>query len=143
MADVASAVRSFLLNNTGTAITSLTSTRIYPDDLPQGAQLPAIVYNKISTNHEHVTAGGWGLAGFATCRLEMECFSSTRAQANSLADLLKNNIIGSLRGVYGGINFFDATVGAGQRTFVEQPTDASDEKRYVSVVEFLISFYDA
>lgn len=143
MADVASAVRTFILNNTGASITDLVATRIYPDDLPQGAQLPAIVYNKISTNHEHVTAGGWGLAGFATCRLEMECFSATRSQANNLAELLKRAIIGSLRGVYGGINFFDASVGAGQRTFVEQPTDGSDERRYVTAIEFLISFYDA
>lgn len=141
MADVASAVRTYLL--TKSAITDLVSTRIYPDDLPQAAQMPAIVYNKISTNHEHVTGNSWGLAGFAMCRLEFECFSSTRSQANNLADLLKSNIIGSLRGVYGGINFFDATVGAGQRTFVEQPTDGSDERRYVSVIEFMISFYDA
>jgi len=143
MADVASALRTFILNNTGSSITNLVATRIYPDDLPQGAQLPAIVYNKISTTHEHVTAGGWGLAGMAVCRVELECFSATRAQANNLADLLKTNIIGSLRGVYGGINFFDATMGAGQRTIVETPTNGSDERRYVSVIEFLISYYDA
>lgn len=140
MADIASAVRTYLL--TKSAITDLVSTRIYPDDLPQGATLPAIVYNKISTNHEHVVAGGWGLAGMANCRLEMECFSSTRSQANSLADLIKNNTIGQLRGVYGGVNVFDATMGAGQRTFVDQPTDGSDERRYCSVIELMISFYD-
>lgn len=143
MADVASAVRSYLLNNTGTTLTSIIGDRIYPDAIPQGEVRTSIVYNKISTTHEHVTGSSWGLAGMASCRLEFECYASTRSAANNLADVLKRSIIGSLRGVYAGINFFDVMIGSGQRTFVDPPTDGSDERRYVTSIEFMVSYFDS
>jgi hypothetical protein len=149
MADVASGFRSFLVNNTGTNITSIVGAgalaRIIPDDLPQDIQLPCVIYSKISTNHEHVIGSDWGRGGMATCRLELECYASTRSASSSLADTIMDCVCGPLyrlRGVYGGVNFLDVMVGQGARTFNDTPTDGSDERRYVTVVEFMVSYLD-
>lgn len=42
-------LRAYLLTQTG--VTDLVSTRIYPNRLPDGPTLPAVVYQRISTNH--------------------------------------------------------------------------------------------
>lgn len=150
MADVASAFRSYLINNTGSAITSLigsgANARFFPDDLPQDSGMPAAVYSKISTRHEHSIGSDWGRCGFAVCRLEVECYALTKSQSSTLADTIMDYVCGPtqrLRGVYGGINFLDVMVGDGARTFNDSPTDGSDERRYVTVIEFMLSFLDS
>lgn len=147
------ALRSYLLNNTGTAITSIigsgTSAKFYPDELPQNCGLPACAYSVITTRNEHhISTGGtadWGRCGFATSRVEIECYASTRSGSQSLADTIMDYVAGPtarLRGVYGGVNIYDCTVATGPRTYTEPATDGGDDRRYVTVIEFSVSFSD-
>lgn len=154
MSSPAVALRTYLLNNTGTAVTSLigvgTAARFYPDDLPQNCEMPACTYMTMTTRNEHCisvgTVADWGRAGFATARIEIECFASTRAGSQTLADTLMDYVTGPsqrLRGVYGGVNVFDVAIGTGPRTYSETATDGGDDRRYVTVIEFSVSFSDA
>lgn len=147
MADVASAFRSYILSQS--AITSLigsgATARMYPDDMPQDCQLPACTYSKISVRHEHTIGQNWGRSGFAACRLEIECYAVSRSQSSDIVDTIMDYVCGPtgrLRGVYGGVNFLDVMVGDGARTYAVAPTDGSDERWYVTVVEFMLSYFD-
>lgn len=147
MADVASGFRTYLLAQS--AITNLigsgASARFYPDELPQGCTMPACTYSKISVRHEHVIGSDWGRSGFAACRLEIECYALTRSQSSDIADTIMDYVcgpLGRLRGVYGNINFLDVMVGDGARTYADSPTDGSDDRRYVTVIEFMVNYFD-
>jgi hypothetical protein len=148
------ALRTYLLNNTGSAITGLigsgTSARFYPDELPQNAQIPACTYTTITTRNEHVisTVGtaDWGRCGFGVARIEVECFSNTRTGSLSLADAIMDYVCGPtqrLRGVYGGVNILDCMIATGPRTYTEPDTAGGDDRRYVTVIEFSVSYHDA
>jgi hypothetical protein len=147
-------LRTYLLNNTGTAITGLigsgTSARFYPDELPQNCVIPACTYTTISTRNEHsISTGGtgdWGRSGFASARIEIECFADTRTGSLNLADTIMDYVCGPtqrLRGVYGGCNILDCMIATGPRTYTEPDTAGGDDRRYVTVIEFSVSFYDA
>jgi hypothetical protein len=152
MADPAHGLRSFLLNNIGTALTSLVgsgaSARVFPEDLPQGATLPAITYTTISDTPEHSigsNGSNFGRCGFSRARIEFEVYSQTASQSRNIARTIEANLSGptnSLRGVYGGVNFFDCMIDMGARTQAEAPTDGSDERRYVTSVEVIVSYFD-
>ncbi len=149
----AAAMRTYLLNNTGTAITSLigsgTAARFYPDELAQNCDLPACTYMTMTTRNEHIISSGgtadWGRGGFGVARIEIECYGNTRSQSQTLADTILDYTAGPtqrLRGVYGGVNIFDCMVSSGPRTSTELATDGGDDRRYLTVLEFLVSFYD-
>jgi len=152
MADPALGLRSFLVNNTGTNITSLVgsgaSARILPEDLPQNATMPAITFTTISDTPDHTIGSNgsdFGRCGFARARIELEVYSRTASQSRQLARTVESCLSGPLyrlRGVYGGVNFLDVMVDMGARTRAEQPTDGSDERRYVTSVEFMVSYLD-
>lgn len=154
MSNPSTALRSYLLNNCGSAITSLigsgTSARFYPEELPQNCQIPACTYETVTTRNEHFISEGsssnWGRAGFATSRVAIDCYGGTRTASQNLADTILDYVSGPtqrLRGVYGGINVFDAMVATGPRTYSEPATDGGDDRRYVTVIEFSISYFDA
>lgn len=154
MSNPSTALRSYLLNNTGTNITSFvgsgTAARFYPDELPQNCQTPACTYATVTTQNEHViSAGGsadWGRCGFATSRVEIECYASTRTASQNVADAILDYACGPtqrLRGVYAGTNVLDCVISSGPRTYTEPATDGGDDRRYVTVVELNISFFDA
>lgn len=72
---------------TGTAgITAVIGTRMYPSIIPQGATLPAITYQRISTveftSHD-------GPSGLVRARYEIIAWAETNAAALSLAALVR------------------------------------------------------
>lgn len=149
MADPAFGVRSYLLTATSTAITSLigsgTSARFYPDDLPQGATMPAVAYETISDIPDHCIGAEWGRNGFSKARIALDCYASTSTASRNLARTIMAYLsgpTGRLRGVYGGVNFFDAAIDSSARTEAETPTDGSDARRYVTTIDVLVSYYD-
>ena len=60
MADVATAIRKYLLSKT--AITSIISTRLYPGVLPTNPTLPAVTMQIVEQQHESHLAGASGIA---------------------------------------------------------------------------------
>lgn len=135
MADVAFAVRAFLLSKT--AVTDAVGQRIYTDQLPEKATLPAIVMFKRYTNHEHQLSD---LAGLATCYIQFECYASTRTVANQNADIILDSGIMTQKGTYSSVDIRGVRVSIGQSNEVIVPSDGSDERHYVTVIELEIDY---
>ena len=64
------------------------SARIYPLLMPQGGALPAVTYQRISTPRID-TASLLGNNARVRCRMQVDCWASTFAQAKALADAVR------------------------------------------------------
>ncbi len=62
------------------------TARIYPFNLPQGAKLPALTYNKISSvSDRHLT----GRSGLARARVQVDCYGETPAAVKELKEAVR------------------------------------------------------
>ena len=140
-ADVGAAVRTFVIaqSSVNTLIGSGASARMYPDMLPQGSSLPAIAYWRVSTIHDQYLGR---LSGMAAARIQFDCFASTRAGANALAEALKDCGLMNMRGVYSGCMIHAVELDSGQRHYIDAPSDGSDEHRYVSSQDFIFHYQE-
>ena len=137
MADIGTAIRQYLVSNA--TVSGLVSTRIYPDDLPQNCTLPAITYYRVSTEHYGDITGT--KTGLAVARLQIDCFATTRAGANALAEAVrKSGVLDLGHTTTNGVDIGSVVLDDGQRHFVEPPTDGNHEKRYVTSQDFAITF---
>ena len=140
MADLGTAVRTYLYANAG--VFALTSTRIYPDVLPQGYSVAsggALTYTIISTVHDHMLNG---LAGIARSRIEFAAFAGTRAAANALAEAVRASGLVGTTGTVGGVFFESVMIADGVQTLDERPTDGSQEHRYITIFDYLIAYQE-
>lgn len=135
MADIAIGVRKFLLSKT--VVTDLVSQRIETDALKQSATLPAIAMSKLYTQHDHELSN---LTGLAHCRIQFECFASTRMVANSLAEAIRTSGIVAFKGETNGVDIRGVRVEEGMSYQDDPPTDGSDKRRYVSVIDLMVDF---
>lgn len=118
--------------STHAGLIALTSTRIYPDDLPQSPTYPAVVFNMISGPRVHAMGSDPGLT---YPRYEFTCWGSTKASARAVA----LQVIAALQDYTGTMG------GAGgvtiQRIFLEDESDGEADpmlNRYSRIVEFII-----
>lgn len=72
-------------------LTALVSTRIFPDAIPEGDALPAVVYQRASTAPV-TTIGGVTLA--EDVRFAITAWAATRASAESVSDQVAAAIAG-------------------------------------------------
>jgi hypothetical protein len=135
MADVADSLRSYLVANAG--VLALVSTRIYPDIVPQNATLPAVAISKISTRHDHTLSN---FAGLAHCRLQIDCYSVTRLQANSVAEAVRASGIVGVKGSTHGTDIRGARMEDGERYEIDYSNEASDDHRYVTSFDLVIDY---
>jgi hypothetical protein len=136
MADLGKAVRAYLLSKVG--ITDLVgTTRIYTDQLPQQATLPAIVMNQLFTTHEHALSD---FAGLAHARLQFECYAATRLVANSMAEAIRSSGIITQKGSTSGVDIRGVRVEEGLSFKDDAPTDGGADHRYVSVIDLVIDY---
>lgn len=135
MADVAIALRSFLLSKT--AVTDIISQRLYTDELPQSATIPAVVMSKLYTVHDHALSD---FAGLAHSRIQCECYAATRIAANALAEALRGSGIITQKGTVSDVDIRGARIEEGMSYKTDPPTDGSADSRYVSVLDFVIDF---
>jgi hypothetical protein len=77
--------------NTISAVTTLVSTRVYPDILPQSPTLPAITYSQVSAVRVRDLTGP---AGKSRHRISIHCWATTHAGARAVADALRQGIDG-------------------------------------------------
>lgn len=141
MADVATALRTFLL--TKTAITDLIGTRIYTDLVEQSATLPAVAFSKLSTAHEHELAG---IGGLAHCRFQFDCYTDAatggRATANAIASAIYLSGITAIKGIYTSVDIRGARLEEGQRNEIEYAKDNSDDHRYVTSFDLMVDYLE-
>jgi len=135
MADVSEAVRLFMLSKS--AITDFVGQRIYADIIPQRATLPAIAMSKISTRHDHTLSN---FAGLAHCRLQFDCYATTRAVANSVAEALRVSGIVGTKGETFGCNIRGARMESGQRNEIDYSREDSDDHRYVTSFDLEVDY---
>ena len=141
MADLGEAIRGFLIADAG--VLALTSTRIYPDALPQGYAVSAggaLTYETISTTHDHMING---LAGIARSRMEFTAFASTRAGANAIAEEVRNSGLAGTTGTVGGVLIESVMIADGVQTTTEMPTDGSQQLRYLTIFDYLIAYQES
>lgn len=87
MASIRSALFSYLSGKTGvTAIVGTSPVRLYPLARPQGGELPAMTYARVTGGHDHnLTAA----SGTAIPTFELDCFAETYAEADALAEAIR------------------------------------------------------
>ena len=140
MADLGEAIRGYLIADAG--VLALTSSRIYPDVLPQGytvASGGALTYTTIDTIHDHLING---LSGIARSRIEMAAFSATRAGANAIAEAVRASGLAGTTGLLGDVYFESVMLDSGIQTLDERPTDGTQQHRYITVFDYLIAYQE-
>ena len=135
MADVAIGVRAYLLAESG--ITDLVGQRIYTDQLPQRATMPAIVMNQLFATHDHQLSD---LAGLAHARIQLECYAATRLVANSILEAIRACGIITHKGTTNDVDVRGVRIEDGMSYRDDAATDGSDEQRYVSVIDLVIDY---
>ncbi len=68
------------------ATLAIISTRIHPSVIPQGGALPAIVYNRVSSER---TVDLDGPSDFVKVRIRVDCWHNTYAGVKALADAVR------------------------------------------------------
>ena len=135
MADVVSAVRSYLLSQS--SVTDLIGQRMYFDVLRQKATLPAATISKVSELHDHLLSNR---SGFVATRLQIECHSTTRLTSNAMAEAIYKSGIAAVKGLTHSVNIRGVTVDDGQRNFVINDNDGGDDHVYVTQIDLKVSY---
>jgi hypothetical protein len=82
-------LRKFLLADTGVA--AKVGERVYPDVLPNGATLPAIVYQRVSTPR---TPRHGEASSFPRPRLQLRIWAKTRKASSQTANAVRSALDG-------------------------------------------------
>lgn len=69
-------------------VNALVSDRIYPDVIPQGKPLPAVVYSRAET--EYLTTIHSSIVIATTVNMEVYCMAQTKTGADLLADAVES-----------------------------------------------------
>lgn len=139
MADLGESLRALLLDDA--SVLASVQSRVIPDRLAQGETLPAIVYRVIDTTHYHDITGP--NAGMARSRVTLECFASTRAGANSLAELVRNSGVRDWSGSSYGVDVRSVEIDSGMYYQTEEPNDGNHEYRYVASIDYAFHYTES
>lgn len=131
MVTTGSNIRTYLL--TKSAITDLVGTRLRPDLLAQSDALPAITYTEMYTTHLYTLSAA---AGIEECMLELMIYSNTRAEADSIADTVRQQLQG-FRGTAGSIEVISCQLDDSGHGY-EPATDDSEQGKYLAGLRFQV-----
>lgn len=70
---------------------SLIETRVYPNIIPQGADMPAVTYQQISGVRDHAFSGPNGLV---SARFQINCWSDSYSEARQLSEAVRKLLDG-------------------------------------------------
>jgi len=121
---------------TDAAITGVIGNRLFPLFLPQGAAMPAVVYQEISGSDGMTTDGALGLVDG---RFQFTCWSATHTGAVELRDAVISLFKANLSGVFGGVTIQAAQV-IGRGDIQSLSDQAEGLTRYGKYVEVTISY---
>lgn len=142
MSDLGTGLRTWAL--TKPAITDLIVARWYPDELPQGATVPAVVYELISGDEEGHLGGR---VEVSHVRMQLDAIALTRTAAVALADAIRGNDttpgLSGFRGNMGSVFIEGVSVASGLRCSTEELESGSDRRYRIASRDYLISFQDA
>lgn len=86
----------FDLLRLNTTVSALTSTRVYPQTIPQNTTYPAIRYNQISGIRDHTLTD---TVEMVHARFQIDCYGTSYSNARTLADAVRS----ALDNYYGGV----------------------------------------
>lgn len=135
MADVVSAVRSYLLGNA--TVKSKVAQRLYFDRLRQSCALPAATIEKVSESHDHLLGQR---SGFVKTRFSIRCYAAKRLDANALAQDMYASGIDAVKGVTHGVDIRGVTVEDGQRNYLVDARDGGDDPDYVTEFDLMVTY---
>jgi len=141
MSDIGAAFRTYAIAQT--SVSTICGTRIYPDVLPQGCTMPAAVYYAVGGDTEQQLAATNSAVGLEHTRLQVDCYSETRTQANSLSNAIKGVVLAAPKGTWGTVSVAGATVSGGERYDTQTRETGSDDVYYICSRDYLVSFKDA
>ena len=127
MSDIVAATRTYLLTQSG--VTDLVGTRIYYDNLPQGATLPAVVVYQAGEDLVRHIAAADTLSRHA---LMVDVFATTHASIAALGAALVT-ALEMQTGTWGTVDVRRVHVDNIVDT-VESPRDGSDAFRHVRIM---------
>ena len=132
MAEIEETLRTYLL--TKAALTALVGTRIFPDDVSDGAALPAVVYQKISDIKDHTLTG---ISPLESPMIQFSAYATTKASARAISNQIKaalSDYSGTMSGItiqyIKLVNEMSTAETSGDRT----------QKIYVDDLEFEVNF---
>lgn len=120
---------------TQTSITSLVDLRIYPLLMPQTGQLPAIVYQRISSQR---TAAHEGPAKVVVARYQFDAFAPLVATAQAIVDAIRLACDG-FSGLLGGV---DGVMVASILADDEQMFYDDETRTKRVVIDLMITYYE-
>jgi hypothetical protein len=133
--DIDVAMRSLLLDSADLA--SAVGTRVYSDQLPQTASLPAVVFYVVSEVAEDVLSGP---LGNDQARFQIDCFGRSRTEANQIWQMARVQIAGK-KTVIDGVSIVAISQASGHREFTERPDMGSDFRQFVSSQDFFVRYH--
>lgn len=121
-------IRTYM--KTRTAITDIVGSRIYFQKLPQEAEFPLLVSNRISTTRTYSHSGD---SNMTTPRIQYSCFAETYAAAKDLAEQIVSEMSG-FKGTAGSSTIYSS--------FVENELDMLDpeSKLYFIPVDLMVTY---
>lgn len=132
MAEIEEALRTYLL--TKSALTSLIGTRILPDDISDGAALPAVVYQKISDIKDHTLTG---ISPLESPMIQFSAYAKTKASARAISNQIKS-ALSDYSGTLSGITIQYIKL-VNEMSTAETSGDGT-QKIYVDDLEFEVNF---
>lgn len=138
MADAGSSLRTYLLAQS--SVSTLVGQRMYPDVLPQGATLPAIVYYRISTERQHTVSD---CLRHARARFQVDCYAESRTAAQSVASAIRTCGVTAYKGTTDSIWFTGISIDSGDEHLTEPPTNGQHVPRYITTFDLLVSYREA
>jgi len=87
-------------------VSALAGARVHPGVRPQAGLLPAIVFNMISANPSYSDDGQDGIA---ECRVQLDCWGTTYADAKKTARAVKS-ALSAFDGTVSGVRFRYITI---------------------------------
>jgi hypothetical protein len=134
MADVVSAIRSYLLSRS--EVTDVIGQRMYLDRLPQGATLPAATIEKTSSSVDHLLSN---VSGFIKTRLAIRVHATRRLDANAAAHAMYlDSRVATVKGLTHGVDIRGVMVEDGERNYVVEARDGSDDHEYVTEFDLMV-----
>jgi len=114
-------------------VSSLVSTRVYPEIAPTSSSFPRITYTKISNEHErHLT----GESGVAHPTIQIDCWARTALEAETLGEAVRKCLT-RYSGTTSEVNIRDIFLEA-ERDDFEQPDDNSQIGVYRVSFDFVV-----
>lgn len=137
MADIGTAVHTYLQSKS--AVTTLCSTRGFPNNPKKGVARPYYVYALISSTHDKYLRG---VSGIAFSRIQIDCYADRALDAYALHEQIRLAMMAQGPLTMGTVVVDDVTQEGDTRTS-ESPPDAGDAWLYRYSTDYMLAHDEA